>query len=115
MNTGTPMREKPSAMVVKVTVLPVPVAPATSPWRLPNFGCRKTLPWLAGSDVGVVTALPTRMGSIALPRLEMPGILANARGCRAPRHDATLDRKSTRLNSVTNAHLVCRLLLEQKT
>src|SRR3546814_2597292 len=25
-----------------------------------------------------------------------------------------LDRKSTRLNSVTNAHLVCRLLLEKK-
>src|SRR3546814_4776678 len=25
------------------------------------------------------------------------------------------DRKSTRLNSVTNAHLVCRLLLETKT
>src|SRR3546814_7207013 len=24
------------------------------------------------------------------------------------------DRKSTRLNSVTNAHLVCRLLLEKK-
>src|SRR3546814_1669261 len=24
------------------------------------------------------------------------------------------DRKSTRLNSITNAHLVCRLLLEQK-
>src|SRR3546814_2805012 len=29
--------------------------------------------------------------------------------CRDPR-----DRKSTRLNSVTNAHLVCRLLLEKK-
>src|SRR3546814_4907795 len=27
---------------------------------------------------------------------------------------AKLDRKSTRLNSVTNAHLVCRLLLEKK-
>src|SRR3546814_9750196 len=26
-----------------------------------------------------------------------------------------LDRKSTRLNSVTNAQLVCRLLLEKKT
>src|SRR3546814_6849596 len=26
----------------------------------------------------------------------------------------TIDRKSTRLNSVTNAHLVCRLLLETK-
>src|SRR3546814_7429410 len=25
-----------------------------------------------------------------------------------------VDRKSTRLNSVTNAHLVCRLLLEKK-
>src|SRR3546814_4693003 len=25
------------------------------------------------------------------------------------------DRKSTRLNSITNAHLVCRLLLEKKT
>src|SRR3546814_8638051 len=27
---------------------------------------------------------------------------------------AGTDRKSTRLNSVTNAHLVCRLLLEKK-
>src|SRR3546814_8797044 len=27
---------------------------------------------------------------------------------------AFLDRKSTRLNPVTNAHLVCRLLLEKK-
>src|SRR3954453_3214230 len=32
--TGTPAREKPSAMVCRVTVLPVPVAPATSPCRL---------------------------------------------------------------------------------
>src|SRR3546814_2060185 len=28
--------------------------------------------------------------------------------------DVHEDRKSTRLNSVTNAHLVCRLLLEKK-
>src|SRR3546814_1622199 len=28
--------------------------------------------------------------------------------------DLELDRKSTRLNPVTNAHLVCRLLLEKK-
>src|SRR3546814_5546658 len=27
---------------------------------------------------------------------------------------SALDRKSTRLNPVTNAHLVCRLLLEKK-
>src|SRR3546814_5544726 len=30
------------------------------------------------------------------------------------RHRRALDRKSTRLNPVTNAHLVCRLLLEKK-
>src|SRR3546814_6828360 len=29
-------------------------------------------------------------------------------------NQAMADRKSTRLNSVTNAHLVCRLLLEKK-
>ena len=33
-NTGTPASEKPWARVWRVTVLPVPVAPATKPWRL---------------------------------------------------------------------------------
>ena len=33
MNTGTPIRLKPSAITRSVTVLPVPVAPAISPWR----------------------------------------------------------------------------------
>src|SRR3546814_10632865 len=32
-----------------------------------------------------------------------------------PAFPAGPDRKSTRLNPVTNAHLVCRLLLEKKT
>src|SRR3546814_4764429 len=31
-----------------------------------------------------------------------------------PPQPVARDRKSTRLNSVTNAHLVCRLLLEKK-
>src|SRR3546814_7953448 len=31
-----------------------------------------------------------------------------------PNHPHRGDRKSTRLNPVTNAHLVCRLLLEKK-
>src|SRR3546814_5249704 len=39
-------------------------------------------------------------------------------GGHLPRADrpeiAAVDRKSTRLNPVTNAHLVCRLLLEKK-
>src|SRR3546814_12020404 len=34
---------------------------------------------------------------------------------RSPQgHAGGQDRKSTRLNSITNAHLVCRLLLEKK-
>jgi len=31
MNTGTPRREKPSAITISEIVLPVPVAPATRP------------------------------------------------------------------------------------
>lgn len=57
MNTGTPMREKPSARVISVTVLPVPVAPATRPWRLPNFGCSVT-------GMSSVMPLPSRIGSM---------------------------------------------------
>src|SRR3546814_1892493 len=40
----------------------------------------------------------------------MPVTAASWRACIA----AIRDRKSTRLNSSTNAHLVCRLLLEKK-
>ena len=40
MNTGTPMRLKDSAMRCRVTVLPVPVAPAIRPWRLASAGSR---------------------------------------------------------------------------
>src|SRR3546814_2873650 len=40
------------------------------------------------------------------------------KGTEIPPHSVAgpviLDRKSTRLNPVTNAHLVCRLLLEKK-
>src|SRR3546814_4879564 len=35
-------------------------------------------------------------------------------GRRHSSHTPQVDRKSTRLNSITNAHLVCRLLLEKK-
>ena len=34
--TQVPAAQKPSASFCRVTVLPVPVAPATSPWRLPK-------------------------------------------------------------------------------
>ena len=32
--TGTPAADSPSARICSVTVLPVPVAPVISPWRL---------------------------------------------------------------------------------
>ena len=40
MKTGTPRREKFTARVCKVTVLPVPVAPVMRPWRLARPGSR---------------------------------------------------------------------------
>ena len=44
MNTGTPSWEKPSASTCRVTVLPVPVAPAMRPCRLAMEGSRDTAP-----------------------------------------------------------------------
>ena len=41
MKTGTPSDDRRSAITCSVTVLPVPVAPVMSPWRLLNPGSRK--------------------------------------------------------------------------
>ena len=46
MKTGTPSRLKFSARVCSVMVLPVPVAPVISPWRLASAGSRKHSRWL---------------------------------------------------------------------
>src|SRR3546814_10440885 len=55
-----------------------------------------------------------RAGSPKVCRPHPPGGVASTT-CRPPGADhVTADRKSTRLNSITNAHLVCRLLLEKK-
>src|SRR3546814_9025820 len=44
-----------------------------------------------------------------------PGLMSLSPTTRSPRLlRSRTDRKSTRLNPVTNAHLVCRLLLEKK-
>ena len=47
--TGTPMREKRSASTCRETVLPVPVAPVMSPWRLAIVGstASSVSPWRA--------------------------------------------------------------------
>ena len=41
-NTGTPASEKDSAITFMVMVLPVPLAPAISPWRLHIFSAIST-------------------------------------------------------------------------
>ncbi len=45
-NTGTPAAEKPSAITCSDTVLPVPVAPVTSPWRLASLSSSASGPAL---------------------------------------------------------------------
>src|SRR5690606_31095240 len=72
------MREKPSARVIRVTVLPVPVAPATRPWRLASAGSS----WTGMSSV---MPLPRRIGSIGASWHGMPRILAARRGLPRPR------------------------------
>ena len=47
-NTGTPARANPSAKTCNVTVLPVPVAPVTRPWRFASDSVRTVL--LASTD-----------------------------------------------------------------
>src|SRR3546814_5709708 len=60
-----------------------------------------------------------RDGGIRIRRRGQPGRRQGAGAGAVRRHHRDRprhrqDRKSTRLNSVTNAHLVCRLLLEKK-
>ena len=66
MNTGTPASEKPSASTLRVTVLPVPVAPAMRPWRLAWLSSRQqgTSPW--------ATQILSLMSMRALPRRRVP-------------------------------------------
>ena len=56
MNTGTPMSESFWAMVCRVTVLPVPVAPVINPWRLASAGIREhsVSPWRAINNGSVI-------------------------------------------------------------
>src|SRR3546814_6935745 len=62
---------------------------------------------------------PRRHGFVAANlrvhiRLDLRDLLARqCLGVREVEAEAILDRKSTRLTPVTNAHLVCRLLLEK--
>src|SRR3546814_5380992 len=53
-------------------------------------------------------------GRFALEKLRSRATEIDIRELVPRAEDFNADRKSTRLNPVTNAHLVCRLLLEKK-
>jgi len=61
-NTGQPAAETCSAMSWRVRVLPVPVAPAMSPWRLRKpSGSPMSTVWSGGSAPGAAMGRPTWM------------------------------------------------------
>src|SRR3546814_7977707 len=61
---------------------------------------------------GIVSAINRDTGDY-LPFIQTD-VAVNPGNSGGPLINLAGDRKSTRLNSVTNAHLVCRLLLEKK-
>src|SRR3546814_3897731 len=68
----------------------------------------RDLVFIGGEDLGDLGLDRTGVARL----LQSLAIDDHARGVAAFEH--LLDRKSTRLTPVTNAHLVCRLLLEKK-
>src|SRR3546814_6667292 len=56
---------------------------------------------------------PALPAAVARRRARADSFAAPPQARRAPPFPPRADRKSTRLNSVTNAQLVCRLLLEK--
>src|SRR4051812_48241103 len=75
MNTGTPIREKFSAMTCRVTVLPVPVAPVMQPCRLAMAGSKASslapdfamISGSAISPVSLVFMASDSIGGLAAP------------------------------------------------
>src|SRR6266481_5998404 len=76
LNTATPRALKFSASVCRVTVLPVPVAPAIKPWRFAIFGSKK---------IGSVDCA-TRMGSVMTQNYDCQ----RHRDCPAPNAESGL-------------------------
>ena len=98
-NTGTPARAKPSAITCSDTVLPVPVAPVTRPWRLASAnvnhaGC-SPLPIKILSSVSPL-AMPLAAIS-SFPRTEHSNRRSIARRNTHPaNHNGTIQRRSRR-------------------
>src|SRR3546814_8614902 len=75
---------------------------------------RYLLPGVGGRIVLLVAAIGMLGVTIGVASLILVMSVMNGAEARLVQQFASIDRKSTRLNSITNAHLVCRLLLETK-
>src|SRR5262245_60840227 len=67
-NTGTPAREKPSARTWSVTVLPVPVAPVTRPWRFAILSARYSGFSLLPTKILFVGSVVMALLGVTIPR-----------------------------------------------
>src|SRR3546814_7445460 len=84
----------------------IPSRTASDTWSQILSGCPSDTDSLVNSRLRIFFGLPQGTAYVSLV------VVAIA---TTAKYDLQQDRKSTRLNSVTNAHLVCRLLLEKKT
>src|SRR3546814_8054190 len=75
----------------------------------------RTLTFRTRSKFSLVMSLKASQDRRRELRQQQPPPCPSAAACLSLSGDeVTQDRKSTRLTTVTNAHLVCRLLIEQK-
>src|SRR6516162_6706482 len=83
--TETPARERPSASTCNVTVLPVPVAPVISPWRLANASVK-----ISGLKLFLTKIVPSLSRFAMAPFLpDNSSLLSLSRVCGQPAVAAT--------------------------
>src|SRR3546814_2061149 len=109
----------PSSMLLQIfAACPLPASPA---WMtvlpmadkigLARSNALSVPPTMKVNVPPAAAAIPPETGASTISK---PFSTAAAITLRAVATSMVEDRKSTRLNSITNAHLVCRLLLEKK-
>src|SRR3546814_7600068 len=89
------------------------VACGERPFPRPRAGAGHARRWPAGRGEGYRNEIRRSLRQVENP-LRIHLAIGGGSAGHVTRHSFEADRKSTRLNSSTNAHLVCRLLLEKK-
>src|SRR3546814_7884701 len=102
------------ALPISAAARPLAAGPGSAPLRPRHEpgegGCRQHLPQPVAPAQPGAEVPPLQQD----PDLRQPGGARPVLSALSALWRGREDRQSTRLNSSTNAHLVCRLLLEQK-